>query len=150
LACTLTRRTRPADSKKSLLIVQLAAAFARFAGGHAGARLRAGALAKRAQILPRNPNLRRQAERSLFKRQPHVVTQIRAALRTPSRPARASENFLEAEEIPENILKFFVDVLVEACSAFARNSGVAKSIVGAAFTRIGQNRVGFRRFPKLL
>src|SRR6516165_6680073 len=81
LSGSLTRGTRAADSEKSLLVVKLAAALALLACGRSRFRLGAGALAQVAQILTRNANLRRQAERRFLERQPHVVTQIGSALR---------------------------------------------------------------------
>src|SRR5438034_7346836 len=91
LACALARRARPGDGKESLLIGQLAAPAAGGTGNHAGALLRAGAVAGFAEFLAGQFDLRGHASRGFLKGERHVVTQVCAALGPRSEERRVGK-----------------------------------------------------------
>src|SRR5207245_7376482 len=105
LARTLARRARAGDGEKPLLVRQLAAPPACLAGLHAGALLRARAVAGLAVFLARELDFCGHPHRRFFERQRHVIAQVGAALcaRASAAPA-AAEQIFEAEEILENVL----------------------------------------------
>jgi hypothetical protein len=115
---------------------------------------RARSVADFAELETRNANLRVDTRRGFLEAQFHVITQIRAALRTAARsaaPAAASENIFEAEEVAENILELVEDRLIHsAIGAAARYSRVTETVIGGALLPIRQNRVRFGCLAKLL
>src|SRR4029077_14628317 len=82
----------------------------------------------------------------------HVVAKVGAALRAAATStASAAKNILEAEEVPENILEFIEDGLIDAAVESAtRQPCIAEAVVGGALLHIGKNRVRFGGFAKLL
>src|SRR5262249_57162733 len=83
----LASRARPCNCEKSLLICELPPPPAGLTGSRPRAGFRPGSLARAAEFLTRHFDLGRDARRALFKRQRHVIPQIRSALAArPSPP----------------------------------------------------------------
>src|ERR1700688_4302460 len=104
----------------------------------ARARLRARAVARFAKFQSRNADLRVHAGGGFLETQFHVIGKIPAALRATSAPPPA-ENILEPEEIPENILEFVKDGLIDAAiESTPREASIAEAVIGDAFLRVGE------------
>src|SRR5580704_11141677 len=146
---------RKRDREKSLRVGHLPAPATSAARGHARPRLGASSLADLAQFVPRQIDLTGNACRGFFETESHIVAKIRATL-----PARASaagaaspatENFVEAEEVAKDVLKFLENRGVESGIETAiTQTRRAKTVVDRAFLRIRKNRIGFRSRAKVV
>src|ERR1700688_5124163 len=118
--------------------MDLSPAAAGDAGYDTRACLRARAVAGFAKFQPRNADFGVHAGGGFLKTQFHVVTKIRAALRAIAAPP-APENILEPEEIPENVLEFVKDGLIDAAiESTPREASIAEAVIGDAFLRVGE------------
>src|SRR6266487_1976986 len=114
LARTLARRARAGDGEKPLLVGQLAAPAACLAGLHAGALLRARAVAGLAVFLAGELDFCGHPHRRFLERQRHVIAQVGTALCACASAAPAAEQIFEAEEIPENVVEVLENRMVKS------------------------------------
>src|SRR5580700_9672954 len=114
----LAGRARTRDREKSLRVGHLTAPATSAARGHARPRLGASSLADLAQLVPRQIDLTGNARRGFFETESHIVAKIRATLPAPASAAGAAspatENFVEAEEVAKDVLKFLENRGVES------------------------------------
>ena len=135
------------DRKETLLHAHLTMTGTGGAGGRAGSRFCAGAVAGFAFRHRRDAYLCFGAPCRLFERDLEVVAQVRAALYAAA-PAAASA----AEDVPEDVGK--IETL-RACAERAASThsalecGVAVLVIGSALLRVAQYFISFLRFLEM-
>lgn len=148
---SLARRTRPRNAEETLLVTQLPAPAAGLAGGHSAPRLRAGAVARLAELQPRELDLGDHTGSRFLEGERHVVPEIAAPLRSAAAPSSsATEDVFEAKKIAQNVLEVLEDrgVNPAGLKAHPRQSGVAVPVVHFALLWIAQHAVSFRGVAK--
>jgi len=86
-------------------------------------------------------NLGRDSGRCFFETERHIVAQIGAALTastTPSTATSSSKYIIDAEQIPENVMKFIEDGRVETgrLKSPAIEAGMSKAVVHRTLLRV--------------
>jgi hypothetical protein len=136
--------------EEALLIADLAGAPALRTGLGAGPAGRTGALARRAGLLARDPDLRLRALGGRLEGDLEVVAQVGAAPRTAAPAAEAVAEPEDVAEAAEDVAEVGEHRRVEALARALVHAGVTEAIVGRALVAVGEDGVGLGRFLELL
>ncbi len=149
---TLTRRTRPRDTEKPLLISHLPLPVTSSARCRSLSRRSPVSLARIASLVPPHIDLLLRAEDRFLKFQMQVFAQISPPLCAAATTPTLSEGITEPENVTENIAEILKDRRIKSRRAtrIPTHTCMSKAVIQRSLIAVGQNRVRLRDLLKLV